>query len=208
MSIRVTTLFLLCLFVIAPFAEAKNKNKQTLPDYVLNAETVYVSIYPDAGEPVTNPTANRTAQDDVERALTKWGRFRLVQDPQIADLVIAVRTGHAGGPTISNSPLDTPPLVIQQGDGNIRVGGQKGRPGDLEDTGPIRSDDGRPRISSEIGPAEDMFAVYRGRIEYPLDSAPVWRYMAKNALKGPQTTAIEEFKKALTESEKQRMHKP
>ena len=54
MSIRVTTVFLLCLSIIAPLAQAKNKNKQELPDYVLNAETVYVSIYPDAAEPVTS----------------------------------------------------------------------------------------------------------------------------------------------------------
>src|SRR6266576_1275592 len=112
MSARMTMLFLLVL-VVASFANAKNKKKQVLPDYVLKAQTVLVVIQPDAGEPLTNPTANRTAQENVEKALMKWGRFRLVMDAQTADLVIAVRKGHAGGPTVSNSPTDNPPVIVQ-----------------------------------------------------------------------------------------------
>src|ERR1700757_936639 len=94
-------IFFLVVFVLAPLAVAKNKKKQVLPDYVLKAQTVVVVIHPDAGEPLKNPTANRTAQDDVEKALMKWGRFKLVMDARTADLVVAVRKGHAGGPTIS-----------------------------------------------------------------------------------------------------------
>ena len=100
----------------------ENQEKQVLPDYVLKVQTVAVAIQPYAGEPLTNPTANRTAEDNVERALTQWGRFRLVSDAQFADLVIAVRTGHAGGQTVNNSPTDNRPLIIQQGGGNTRVG--------------------------------------------------------------------------------------
>jgi hypothetical protein len=37
---------------------------------------------------------------------------------------------------------------------------------------------------------------------------PVWRYMAKDALNGPQVTAVEEFRKTINESEKQRQQKP
>jgi hypothetical protein len=207
MSARLTIFFLIVL-VVAPLAEAKDKKKQVLPDYVLKAQTVSVVIYADAGEPVTNPTANRTAQDNVEKALMKWGRFRLVMDAQTADLVIAVRMGHAGGPTISNSPIDNRPVIIQPTDGDIRVGGQHGRPPDLNDPGLGRSADRSPRISNEIGPSEDMFAVYRGGIEYPLDAPPVWRYIAKGALSAPQVPAVEQFKKSLTESEKQHPQKP
>jgi len=48
---------------------AKNKKKQTLPDAVLNAHTVYVVVEPDAGEPVTNPTGRIpcTAQGELRR---------------------------------------------------------------------------------------------------------------------------------------------
>jgi hypothetical protein len=111
MSARMTMFFLVVL-VVTSLAHAKNKKKQVLPDYVLKAQTVLVVIHPDAGEPLTNPTANRTAQDNVEKALMKWGRFRLVMDAQSADLVIAVRKGPAGGPTVSNSPTDNRPIIV------------------------------------------------------------------------------------------------
>jgi hypothetical protein len=202
------TIFFLIVLVVAPLAQGKSKKKQVLPDYVLKAQTVLVVIYPDAGEPVTNPTANRTAQDNVEKALMKWGRFRLVMDAQTADLIIAVRKGHAGGPTISNSPIDNRPVIIQPGDGSIRVGGQQGRPPDLNHPGPGGPTDRSPRISNEISTLEDIFAVYRGGIEYPLDAPPVWRYIAKGGLNGPQVPAVEQFQKTLSESEKQSVQKP
>ena len=89
MSARMTTFFFIVLLVV-PLAPAKNKKKQVLPNYVLKAQTVAVVIRPYAGEPVTNPTANRTAEDNVERALTQWGRFRLVTDAQVAGITPAI----------------------------------------------------------------------------------------------------------------------
>jgi hypothetical protein len=56
--------------------------------------------------------------------------------------------------------------------------------------------------------AEDSFEVYLGRIEYPLEAAPVWRYMAKDALNGPKVKAVEQFHNAIDESEKQHQQKP
>ena len=207
MSTR-TALITLMIFGVAHVALAKHNKKQVLPDYVLRAETVLVVIHPEAGEPVTNPAANRTAQENVERALTQWGRFRLVMDAQTADLVIAVRKGHANGPTVRNLPSDSRPVIIQPGDGNIRVGGQQGRPPDLSNPGVSGPAAQGPRIGNEIGPSDDTFELYRGGIEFPLDSAPVWRYMGKNALDAPQVTAVEQFRKVLTESEKQHQQKP
>ena len=201
-------IFFLVVFVLAPLAAAKNKKKQVLPDYVLKAQTVVVVIHPDAGEPLKNPTANRTAQDDVEKALMKWGRFKLVMDARTADLVVAVRKGHAGGPTISDSPTDNPPVIYQPSGGDTRAGGQHGRPPDLSNPGLGGAADRGPRIGNEIGSSDDTFEVYRGGVEYPLDAAPVWRYMAKGALNEPQVAAVEQFRKAIDESEKQRQQKP
>lgn len=206
MSAR-TTIFLLIVLVAAPLVHAKNKKKQVLPDYVLKAQSVLVVIDPEAGEPLTNPTANRTAQDNVEKALTQWGRFRLVMDAQTADLVIAVRRGHVGGPTLSNSPADRRPVILQPSDGNIRVGGQQGRPTDLSQTGAGPPTD-RPGIGNEVGPSEDSFEVYMGGVENPLDRSPIWRYMGKNALDGPRMRAVDEFRNAISESEKQHQAKP
>ena len=203
MSARMIATLLLVITAVVTLTSAKNKKQSTLPDYVLRAESVIVMIAPGAGEPLTNPSANRIAQDNVEKALTDWGRLRLVMDPYRADLVIAVRKGHANGPTINNSPLDNRPVIIQPGDSGVRIGGQQGRPpgmGGPPDTG--------PRIGNEAGSSDDSFEVYRGGVEQPLDSAPVWRFMAKGALDSPRVIAVEQFKKAITESEKQRQQKP
>jgi hypothetical protein len=208
MSVRIPVVFLLLLSIYP--AVAKNKKKQQLPDNVLNAQRVLVVIRPDAGEPLTNPTANRDAQDEVERAISKWGRFNLVMEAQTADLVIAVRKGHAGGPTINNSPVDNRPVIFQpngEPGAGVRLGGQQGRPPDLTNPG-LGPEDRGPHLGNQIGPSEDMFEVYLGGIEDPLDAPPIWRYSAKNALNGPQVAAVEQFRKAIEESEKQRQQKP
>jgi hypothetical protein len=198
----------LSLLLLVSQAAAKNKKKVILPDYVLRAQRVVVVIHPDAGEPLTNPTANRTAQDDVERAITKWGRFNLVMDAQTADLVIAVRKGHSGGPVITNSPTDNRPTIYQPTGPDVRVGGQQGRPPDLNNPGLGGPLDRGPRIGNQIGSSEDTFEVYRGGVEYPLDSSPVWRYIAKDSLNGPQVPAVEQFRRVVDDAEKQHQQKP
>ena len=114
------TYFLLAsalLLVSAP-AFAKKKEKPTLPDVVMKAQTVLVLIQPDAAEPLTDPLANRKAQEEVEKALMRWGRFRLALDVDTADLVITVKkgTGKAASPTISGGPVDTRPGTIETTD--------------------------------------------------------------------------------------------
>jgi len=194
MSRQVSISCFVILFVAC--GVAKDKKKQPLPDNVLGAETVLVVIHPDAGEPLNDPTANRRAHDDVEQALMTWGRFRVVKDTETADLIIAVRKGHANGPTVRNAPADTiifppthrqPPLTNPPLDGSTSRG---------------------PHISNEAGPSEDMFEVYMGKVQNPLDAAPIWRYMAKEALIGPQVKAVEQFQNAVNESEKQHQRKP
>ena len=197
-------LLLLAVISIAP-VQAKNKKKQQLPDVVLNAQRVLVVIRPHAAEPLTNPRANSTARDEVERAISKWHRFDLVMESSTADLVIAVSKGHTGGPTINNSPNDRP-IVFQSGGipgAGARIGGRQGQPPDLTASGPGSQERG-PQLGSQVGPSEDMFEVYLGGMDYPLDAPPIWRYSAKNALDGPQVDAVEQFRKAIEESEKQR----
>jgi len=208
MSCRLPIVFFV-LFLLTPLVIAKDKKKPTLPDLILKAQTVYVVIHPDAGEPLTDPTANRTAEDAVEKAIMKWGRFSLVPGSQTADLIIAVRKGHAAGPTIRNSPADDRPVTVQpNGEGGTRIGGHQGHPPDLSDPGLGGPTDRGPQISNQIGPSEDAFEVYMGRVDYPLDAPPLWRYMAKDALKAPRVDAVEQFKKAIDESEQKRQHKP
>jgi hypothetical protein len=207
MSARARTVLVLLSLLLVPEADAKNKKKQLLSEDVLRAQNVLVVIHPEAGEPLTSPRTNRTAQEEVEKAIMKWGRFKLVMDAQTADLVIAVRKGHANGPTIRNSPTDDRPVIVQQTDDQIRVGVQRGRPPDLTDPGIGGSEPKRPRITNEVGPSDDIFEVYRGGVKDPLDKSPVWRYMAKDALNGPEVEAVEQFRKAIAESEEARPQK-
>jgi hypothetical protein len=67
---------LLCLLLLfASLAVADKKKKVVLPPYVLAARTVVVLIDPNTGISPSSPLANKTAQEDVEKALMKWGRL-------------------------------------------------------------------------------------------------------------------------------------
>jgi len=199
------TIVCLVLLLLVPQSGAKNKKKQALPDYVLKAQTIAVVIRPDAGEPLTNPLANRTAQENVTDAITKWGRFKLVTDEQNADLIVAVRKGHTSGPTIGNSPTDDPPVIYPPSGGDVPGAGQQGR---SPNPGLGRPGDRGPHIGNEIGPSEDSFEVYMGGVDEPMDAPPIWRYVAKDALNSPQVTAVEQFRNAINESEQRRQQKP
>lgn len=184
----------------ASLAFAKEKKKAVLPDYVLWAQTAFVEIDPDAGTPVNDPTGNRTAREDVERALMKWGRLRLTMDEAHADVLIVIRKGtkQTGQPTVGGDPNDRP-VIVEQTDGAIRIGGQRGQPVDVTKPGKPEG----PAVGAETGPSDDMFSVYRGQGDAPLQSAPLWRYMAAGALRSPDVPAVKEFKKAVDEAVKQ-----
>ena len=201
MTARLSSLVLLTALLVVP-ANAKDKKKSTLPEEVLRATTALVVISPDAGEPVNEPMANATARDNVEKALMEWGRFRLVMAGEEADLVIAVRTGSGRmvQPSIKGGPIDQRPGTAQSTDGGIRIGGQQGQPPPLSDPGMGTPQNG-PRMSNEIGASDDTFEVYRGHGQYPLDSPAVWRYIAKDCLREPGVTAVEEFRKAIAKAQ-------
>jgi hypothetical protein len=198
---RLSSILLVSALTVLP-ALAKDKKKPQIPEYVLRAQTVRVMVEPGAGEPLDQPYANSTARDSVEKALTEWGRFRVVMDGAESDLVITVRTGdgRAGRPTIQGGPIDQRPGVAQGTDSTIRIGAQQGRPPFQDpNTNPAGQE---PRVGTEVGPSEDTFAVYMGNIDHPLESAPVWRYVAKDCLREPGVAAVEKFRKLLADAEK------
>jgi hypothetical protein len=205
MSVRLASLLAVTALLAVPLSaplRAKDKKKPVLPEYVLRAQTVRVVVAPDAGEPLDQPLANSTARDNVEKALSEWGRYRLVMDGQQADLIIAVRTGSGSmvRPTIKGGPIDQRGGVAQGTDSTVRIGGGVGRqPGGDPTTSP---QDRGPHMGNEIGPSEDTFEVYRGDDSDRLDSPPVWRYVAKDCLRAPTMRAVDEFRKAITDSEK------
>lgn len=202
MFLRVSAVLALGSLLLVP-TFAKNKKKSLLPGYILQARTVRIVIDPDAGEPLDQPRANYMARENVEKALTQWGRFDILMDGQESDLVIMVRTGDgkAMRPTIRGGAIDRRPGWGQGTDSSTRIGGQQGQAPPLNDPSMNPPNNG-PHISNEVGPFEDTFEVYQGNVQHPLDSSPGWRYIAKDCLRAPQVTAVEEFRKAIAEAEK------
>jgi hypothetical protein len=68
MTVRMRVL-LLVVFLSISLGATRAKKKPAVPAYVLKAHTVAVLIDPEAGTSLTDPMANKTAQDDVEKAL-------------------------------------------------------------------------------------------------------------------------------------------
>ncbi len=200
-------LLLLSLTAVAPLA-AKDKKKPGLPYDILQARTVLVLIDPSAGITVSDPNANRNARDSVEKAIMKWGRFNLVQETDTADLVITVRKGHGKivEPTIGSGRANDHSVVFEPTEDGVRLGGRTPGSPNGTDPGGIGSDSPHPQ--ADISNGEDTFAVYRGVTEHPdstnpLASPPVWRLIAKDALNTPGVPAVDEFRKAIDEAEKQ-----
>ena len=185
-------------------ASAKKKEKVYLPAYVLKAQTVLVVILPNSGEPMDDITANRKAQEEVEKAFMKWGRYRLALDADQADLVVGVRkgTGKVVNPTISGGPVDSRPGTIETTDSQIRIGVQQGHPPDVSDPTGTTGPNDRVHPGVAAGLAEDTFRVFQGGVQYPLDYAPVWQFTVKDGLKPPGVAAVEQFRKAVEESQK------
>jgi hypothetical protein len=198
----------LLLVICCSLAAAKNKKKVILADDILEARTVLVVIDPDAGVSVDAPGANRTARQDVEEALMKWGRFSIAPDVSTADLVISVRKGNGkiAQPTIGGIPTNNRPVIFDPSDSGGTFGAHRGTPPQAGD--PTGAQPQNPHPQVEIGQTQDTFAVYRGKQDDALDRPAVWRYSAKDALRSPAVPAVEEFKKVLTEAEKQRASKP
>lgn len=194
---------LLCFVICSISAAGKDKKKVLLPNDVLEARTVLVVIDPDAGVSPESPNANRTAQENVEKALMKWGRFELATDVSTADLIITVRkgSGKMAQPTIGGIPNNNRPIIFEPTESGGRAGGSRGNPPMAGD--PTAHQTSNPAPQVEVGSTDDMFAVYRGKRENALDAPTVWRYNAKGALNGPEVTAVDAFHKAIVDAEKQ-----
>jgi len=210
MLIRMRVPLCLSLFLLASLAVAGDKKKVSLPAYILKARTVAVLIDPDAGIDPAAPLANKTAQDDVEKALLKWGRLTLTQDPQLADIVIVIRKGNGKivRSTVGGMPTNDRPVTVQQTDNAIRIGGQQGRsPGAPQQPLP---QDTRPTPQTEVGHPDDEFAVYQGHDDNRSfdQQAPAWRYAKKDALHSPNVPAVDAFRKQIDEAEKQQKSNP
>jgi hypothetical protein len=199
----------LVLVMCCVLAAGKDKKKKILlPADVLQAKTVLVLIDPDAGVSPEDPNANQVAREDVERALMKWGRFELATDVSTADLVISVRKGNGrvAQTTIGGLGTNNRPVVADSTDSEARIGANRGSPAPAGD--PTGAEIPRPSPQTEVGAAQDVFAVYRGKRHGALDAPAIWRYSEKDALRSPAVPAVDAFRKLIADAEKQQASKP
>jgi hypothetical protein len=203
------------LIVFALSAFAKDKKKVPLPEEVLQARNVLVIVDPNAGVDATDPTANRSARADVEQALIKWGRLMPVTEGYTADLIFVVRKGNGkvAQPTIGGTPANgTPPASVGStstpDESTTHAAARWGHSSIPNDPSNAGTQPAHPYPQIEVASSEDTLVVYRGGSKddpnwSPLDSPAVWRYSGKNALESPSVPAVEAFRKAIAESEKQ-----
>ena len=197
---------MVALAMLLAFGEEKKTDLKTANlNFIQKADTVAVVIFPGASAPLDNPNANTNAQNDVEQALTKWGRFRLTMDTQNADIVIAIRKGNSRPltPTVGGGPVNDRPVILQPSDNGIRIGGQRGTPPPTTRDQTTFPQPDRPQMGTAIA-SDDEFEVYLGKQEYPLDSAPLWKYTGKDGLKAPKVKAVEAFRKAMEDAAKKK----
>ena len=213
---RAAALFV--LLVSCSFALAKDKKKVILSPDILQAHNVLVIVDPNAGVDAQDPVANGLARVNVEQALTKWGRLMPVTDGYTADLILVVRKGNGkfAQSTIGGTPINgTPPVSVGStttaDQSTTRAAGRwgnSGLSGDPSNSGASTL----PHPQIEVGESQDTLLVYRSSKgdpnSSPLDAPPLWRFTAKDALDSPSVPAVEAFRKAIAESEKQLASNP
>jgi hypothetical protein len=192
---RAFALFLLSLLATSGFA--KDKTKNILPAYVLQAKTVAVVIDPNAVISIDDPRANEMAQKDVEAAFMKWGRFNLVPDPKTADLIVMVRKG--------NSRLTDDALPDPRQSNGIDPANRGGSTGTSR-SGPAIL--GQPGLESSrqipqtgIADPGDLFSVFKGG-QNTLYATPVWNYTGRDGLNPQFVPAVTAFRKAVAAADK------
>lgn len=195
------------LCVMLPAVAREKDDVPMMPPYILRARTVAIVIDPAAAVSVRDPNGNQTARKDVETALLKWGRFEPILDGRVADLVILIRKGRKPADVgIADPRQNRRGGMIDPWDDGIAVGVQRGTAPKGQPVHPSTRPSDRPiddRPVEQTGTPGDVFQVFDGRTESPLDGVPGWTYVKKDALHAHDVPAVEAFRKAIDDAERQ-----
>jgi hypothetical protein len=168
---------------------------------------VAVVIDTTAGVSLRDPNANQTARKDVETALLNWGRFEPVMSVEGADLVIVIRKGSKGPAdvAIADPRQNRRGGVVEPIDDGISVGVQHGPSGQQgSGTGrPVPQGGTATRPVEQAGTPGDVFQVFDGKVDDPLNGVPGWQYVKKDGLHSHDVPAVAAFRKAIDDAEKQ-----
>ena len=170
---RKASVWLLLIFALAVKAEDKN----AISAVIKNATFVYVTAYSgDVFSPEVMPD-DRHAVQNVQSAIEKWGRYKLVYNRGEADLVLVVRTGR-----------------LAEVKGGVQVGA--GRTGNET----YRSHGSA--IGGEVGDPQDTLEVYRA--SQGINGPPLWRGRAQDGLKAPEMQLVKELRLKVEAPEKKK----
>lgn len=175
---------LLIFLVLGGSLSAKDKKpKQEIPDEILLGRYVAVVVY------------------SLRDADTKRMNVETIEDRRaVVDVENAIRKWSRYIITIDPNHADFVIAVRTGRSAMVRVGGAG-----IPSGGPAIG------LGQEVGPAEDMLAVYR-RDTFSrgtnLDAPPAWRVLRAGGLQAPALSAFEAFKKAVEESDKVSKNRP
>ena len=202
---RRALLLLIALSLVLPAVGQKKKKegKRELPDQVLEAQFIYVTGWHGGLYDFRTPPEERSAIMRVQKALDDWPRYRLVYCPEQADIMLVVKPGHLGmaqggvavgpgGPEYP--PSSTRPCSPSPENLDRNYGAQ---PGDL----PTRESLG---YGAEGGSPDDYLMLSLRPSYRPMDASFIWRTNAKGGLAPIKIKLLEDFKRAVEESEKAR----
>lgn len=191
-------------------AWAKSPKNSEVPKLVCPAQFVYVETMD--GD-IIRPEVIQEDRDAVIRVQDKlqdWGRYTLVYDRSSSDIVFVVRTGRVataklgagvglgrpdedgGRVAVGRTPAGQTPDASESGDPQTEPGGNP-------NGGPNMADARWTRVGGEVGPPNDLLAVYQkpGDINA---QAPLWEKSQKDGLDGPKVPLFEQIRSAVDKS--------
>ena len=182
---RLLLLVVVTSLALCAFAQKKKDPKRELPDQVLAAQYVYVTGWHGDVFDARLPQEERTAILRVQDAVRAWGRYRLVLSRAEADMMLVIKPGHLGM-VQGGVNVGGPPDVV--------LGNPNGRPGGSIGTG--------VGYGAEGGSPSDYLMVSMFPNSDPVDASFVWKRSGNNGFVGRKIPLLEEFKKAVEESDK------
>jgi hypothetical protein len=189
---RALLLLIVVALVLPGLAQKKKKEgKRELPDQVLAAQFIYVTGWHGDDHDWRTPSEERSAIVRVQRAVQTWGRYRLVYYPDQADIMMVVKPGHLG---------------VVQGGVHVGLGGPE-YPTPRVGGGAGGTADANPNglgIGAEGGSPDDYLMISLQPSYQPVEASYIWKTNAKGGLDPGKIKLLEDFKRAVEESEKAR----
>ncbi len=189
---------ILVLGAVVGTAPAKTKKEAALSKLFCHAQYVYVQTSegdPDA-EVAREYPDDYNAAIGVEQRLQHWGRYKLVYQPQQADLVWVVWKQRKGGNRLPGQPSQMPPMAQPQNPGGPgqnpggpgsgpgqNPGNPRQNPGGIGGPDGVGVSNGGPGVGM-VWPVNDQLAVYMGPSDESLQS-PIWKKSEKDGLSEP-----------------------